>query len=505
MERMLERGWLGEKRGQGFYQRVGKGSDQQLWALDRTTLEYRLAQKVSFPAVEAVRGMEDLGTRLRALVVGEDRASQFVWRLLRDFAVHAARMVPEISGRVVEIDRAMRWGYGFTLGPFEMWDALGLVETVERMRREGCAIPGNVERMLESGGRSFYEESNTNGEPRTRYFDLELGRCADLELRPGMMVLREIKRARGVLRSNRGASLVDLGDGVLCLELQGKLNALDDDAAYMVETALEELDCGHEALVIANDSEDFSLGPNLKDVLLAAQAGQWDKLDAAVRRFQAACMAIKYAPRPVVAAVSGMALGGGCELALHAGRVQASAETHMGLLEVGVGLIPSGGGCKEMLLRLGDARKAFELMGHGKVSENAARAREMGFLRPRDWVTMNRERLVADAKNAALAMVAGWSPAVPGQDIAVEGVAGYAALKMGIRLAVEGEYISDYDCAVGEKLAYVLSGGRLTGTQKVSEQYLLDLEREAFLSLCGNVKTQERIRYMLKHGKALVN
>jgi len=240
-------------------------------------------------------------------------------------------------------------------------------------------------------------------------------------------------------------------------------------------------------------------------VLLAAQEAEWDELDTAVRRFQAACMAMKYAARPVVAAPFGMALGGGCEVVLHAGRVQASAETYMGLVETGVGLIPAGGGCKEMLLRLGSAKRAFDLIGYGKVSESAPHARELGFLRPGDGLTMNRERLTADAKAAALAMVAAWSPGVPRQDIPVEGEAGYALLKMGMKIASEGGYITEYDSVIGEKLAYVLCGGRLTGAQKASEQYLLDLEREAFLSLCGNAKTQQRMQHMLKTGKPLRN
>jgi 3-hydroxyacyl-CoA dehydrogenase len=513
MEQMVERGWLGEKRRQGFYQRVGKGADKEIWVLDRKTLEYRPARKVKFPAVEAVRGIEDLGQRLRALVAydaagndaGDDRAGQFLWKLFRDFTIYSARMVPEISDRIVEIDRAMRWGYGFTLGPFELWDALGVPETVERMRREECAIPENVERMLASGARSFYEAADRQGEPGTRYFDLNAGGYADLEPRPGVMVLAGIKRARGVVKTNPGASLLDLGDGVLCLEFHSKMNALGEDVVRMVTDALDEVERGFEALVVANDGENFSAGANLTAVLSAAQAGAWDELDTAIRRFQAVCMAMKYASRPVVAAPFGMALGGGCEVVLHAGRVQASAETFMGLLETGVGLIPAGGGCKEMLLRLGNAKRAFDLIRSGKVSASAAHACELGFLRPSDGLTMNRERLTADAKAAALGCVAAWAPGMPRQDIAVEGEAGYAALKMAMTLGAEGGYITEYDCVVGEKLAYVLSGGRLTGTQNVSEQYLLDLEREAFLSLCGSVKTQERMQYMLKNGKALRN
>ena len=505
MQQMMDRGWLGEKRGQGFYKRVGKGADKEIWALDRKTLEYRPAQKVRFPAVEAVRGIEDLGPRLRALVAGDSRTGQFVWNLVRDFVIYSASMVPEISDRIVEIDRAMRWGYGFALGPFELWDALGVAGTVERMRRDACVIPESVERMLASGAQTFYADADREGEPGTRYFDLLAGGYVDLEQRPGVMVLGDIKRARGVVKSNAVASLVDLGDGVLCLEFHSKMNALGEDAVQMVDCALDQADAGFEALVVANDGGNFSVGANLMMVLLAAQKGDWGALDTAIRQMQAACMAMKYAARPVVAAPFGMALGGGCELVLHAGRVQASAETYMGLVETGVGLIPAGGGCKEMLLRLGSAKRAFDLIGYAKVSESAAHARELGFLRRGDGLTMNRERLTADAKAAALAMVAAWSPGVPRQDIAVEGDAGYAALKMGMKIAAEGEFITEYDSVVGEKLAYVLSGGRLTGTQQVSEQYLLDLEREAFLSLCGNVKTQERMLYMLKNGKALRN
>jgi 3-hydroxyacyl-CoA dehydrogenase len=505
MREMLDRGWLGEKRGQGFYKRAGKGAEKEIWALDRKTLEYHPAEKPKLPEVEAVRGIEDLGRRLRALVAGGDRAGQFLWQLFRDFVVYSARMVPEISDRIVEIDRAMRWGYGFQLGPFELWDALGVPETVARMSGEGCPVPENVERMLAAEATSFYENSDLDGAPGTRYFDLNATVYRDVEKRSGVIALGEIKRARGVVRANPGASLLDLGDGVLCLEFHSKMNALGDDMVQMVSHALEEVDRGFQALVVANDGENFSVGANLMMVLMAAQEGEWDELDLAIRRAQAAGMAMKYASRPVVAAPFGMALGGGCEVVLHAGRVQAAAETYIGLVEAGVGLIPAGGGCKEMLLRLDDPKRAFDLIGFGKVSESAAHARELGFLRAGDGITMNRERLTADAKSAALGMVAGWAPSVPRQDIAVQGAAGYAALKMGVRMATEAGFITEYDAVVGEKLAGVLSGGKLTGPQKVGEQYLLDLEREAFLSLCGNPRTQERMQYMLKNGKPLRN
>jgi 3-hydroxyacyl-CoA dehydrogenase len=500
---MMERGWLGEKRGQGFYKRVGPA--KEIHAIDLKTLEYHPAQKVRFPAAERVRRVEDLGERLRALVAGDDRAGRFLWTLLRDFFLYSAQMVPEISERIVEIDRAMRWGFAFELGPFELWDALGVEETVARMRREGCAAPERVERMLAAGARTFYEAADRDGEPGTRYFDIQRGVWRELEDRPGVLVLSDIKRARGVVKENAGASLLDLDDGVLCIEFHSKMNALGDEALEMLRAALEETSRGFGAAVIANQGEHFSAGANLTWLLAMAQEGKWEELDAAARRFQGANMALKYAAVPVVAAPFGMALGGGCEVVLHAARVQASAETYMGLVETNVGVIPAAGGCKEMLIRLGSAKAAFELIAYAKMSGSAAQAREMGLLRAQDGISMNAERLVADAKAAALALRASYAPGVPREDIAVEGEAGYALLKMGLHLAHEGGYISDYDMVVGEKLAHVLSGGRGVGSRTASEQQLLDLEREAFLSLCGQPKTQERIQYMLKNGKPLRN
>src|SRR5450432_3322795 len=448
MRQMLDRGWLGEKRGQGFYKRVGKGAEKEIHALDRKTMEYHPALQVRFPAMEAAREIEDLPLRLRTLVVGEDRAGRFLWKLFRDLFVYSATMVPEISGRIVEIDRAMRWGFGFPMGPFELWDALGLPETVERFGLEGSAVPLNVAAMLASGARSFYQVADRPGDAGKQYFDLKGGGYVDLETRPGVLVLSDLKHARGVVKKNAGASLVDLGDGALCLEFHSKMNSVGDDVVEMIEAAIEETSRGFEALVIANQGENFSLGANLMLLLPAARKGEWDEIDRAVRRFQQAAMAIKYAPKPVVSAPFGMALGGGCEIAIHAGRVQAQAETYMGLVEVGVGLIPSGGGCKETLLRLANAKAAFELIGYAKVSSSALHARELGFLREQDGVSMNPERLIADAKTAALAMVPSWAPGVPRQDIPVAGEAGYALLKVGLYLACEGGYLSEYDTVV---------------------------------------------------------
>lgn len=502
MERMMEREWLGEKRGQGFYRRVGK--EKAIHALDLHSMEYHAAGKPSFPSVETAKGIRDLPARLRALVATDDRAGRFLWTLFRDFLIYSAEMVPEISDRIVEIDRAMRWGYNFSYGPFELWDALGVPKTVARIDAELGRVPESIGRMIGSGARSFYEKDDTEGRPGTRYFDLAAGSYARLEERPGVLVLADWKRARGVVKQNAAASLIDLGDGVLCVEFHTKRNTLGGEAMAMIRDGIDEAARNHAALVIANQGENFSAGADLNVVLGASRAGLWDQIDAAVRRFQDATMAVKYAPVPVVSAPFGTTLAGGCEVSIHAARAQASAESYMGLVETSVGLVPAGGGCKELLLRVGP-QTAFELIGYAKVSGSAAEAREMGLLRATDGISMNPERLIADAKSAALALVASYAPGAPRQDIAVGGEAAYTTLKMAIYLAREAEFISEYDTVVGEKLAHVLSGGRLTGNQRVSEQYLLDLEREAFLSLCGQPQSQERMEHMLQTGKPLRN
>jgi len=359
--------------------------------------------------------------------------------------------------------------------------------------------------MLSSGAKSFYRPADRDGVPHPEYFDLCGASYGEIEERPGVLTLADIRRARGVVKKNAGASLVDIGDGVLCLEFHSKMNSIGGDQVAMIHACIEETTRNFQAMVIANEGENFSVGANLMLVLLAAQEGEWDELNAAVNAFQQANMALKYAPKPVVVAPFGMALGGGCEIALHAARVQASAELYIGMVETGVGVIPGGGGCKEAILRLGDAKRAFELIGYAKVSSSAEEARHLGLLRDGDAVSMNRERLIADAKAQALVVAENYAPGVPRQNINVGGDSTYALLKLGLYMARQGNYITEFDTVVGEKLAYVLSGGRSTGEQTVSEQYLLDLEREAFLSLCGRAETQQRMQHMLKTGKPLRN
>ena len=502
-KKMIEQKWLGDKTGQGFYKRVGK--DREIQALDWKTLEYHPLQKPRFAAVEAARNIEDLGERVRTLLRSDDRAGRFLWKVLSDLFLYCAAMIPEISDRMVEIDRAMRWGYGHKLGPFELWDAVGFLEVVSRLEMERRALPSNIKDALARGVIALYRPPEPRSRPSTEYFDFRSNSYQLMEPRPGILTLRDRKRTHGVVFENAGASLVDLGDGVLCVEFHSKLNTLGEDNIAMIHAGLEETNRNFEAMIVANEGETFSAGANLMLVLLAAQEGEWEELNLAVQRFQQMNMALKYAAKPVVAAPFSRALGGGCELVMHCTRAQASAETYIGLVEVGVGVIPAGGGCKELLARLHDPLRIFELIGYAKVSSSAEDAQKLGLLHRSDSISMNPERLIFDAKALALSLVPNYSPGAPRNDIKVAGESAYALMKLGAWSARQGHYISDYDVIIAEKLAHILSGGRVSGSRNVSEQYLLDLEREAFLSLCGNPKTQERMQYMLKTGKPLRN
>lgn len=502
-KQMMANGWLGDKSGQGYYKKVGP--NKEIHAINLKTLEYAPAAKVKFPSAEEAKQIEDLPARLRKLVAGTDRVGSFLWSLYSDLFIYCAERIPEISDRCVEIDRAMKWGYAHKFGPFELWDALGFADVCNRIEKEGRALPANIEAMRKSGATSFYKTNDSNGNPGSLYFDLGKSAFSELEERKGVAVLSDIKRARGVVKSNPGASLVDLGDGVVCVEFHSKMNSLGEDNFAMMQAGLDALDKGdYEAMVVANQGQDFCVGANLAMVIMAAQEEEWDDLAMSIHRFQQLNMRMKYASRPVVVAPFARTLGGGCEIQLHATGVQAAAETYMGLVEVGVGLIPGGGGTKELIVRLKDARKCFELIGMAKVSSSADDAKALGLLARDAGISMNTERLIADAKDLALSLVPGFTPAVQ-KPVKVGGAPAKAMLKIGLWSMRQGGYISDYDVEVGKKLAHILSGGDLSGESEVSEQYLLDLEREAFLSLCGQAKTQERMQHMLKTGKPLRN
>ena len=537
VEEMAKRGWLGDKTGQGFYKKVKGEGQQEILTLDVNTMEYRSRQKAKFGSLEMGKAIEDTRERLRALVgpvlEGQkgDKAQQFLWRGLSETCLYAARRVPEISDNIVDVDRALRWGFGWELGPFEIMDAVGVKAFAGQVQREGRALSAVIEKVLASGRKEFYESEKGT----TTVFDMGSGGTKKVEEPMGVIILKSLKDAGREVERNSGASLIDLGDGVACCEFHAKMNAIGADLIAMLHKGLKRLETDFDALVIANQAVNFSVGANLMLVLVGAQEQEWDELHAAVKQFQNINLAIKYAPKPVVAAPQGMALGGGCEVSLHASRIQAAAEAYIGLVETGVGLIPGGGGTKEMLIRANERtggtalslssspetdldlfhalKPIFETIAMAKVGTSAEECRDLGYLRREDGLSMNRDRLVADAKEAALSLVRGgykplaasWQEGARSTQIKVLGDQFLAGAKLAIHMMFRGGYASEYDAHVGRKLANILAGGALTSPQLVNEQYVLDLEREAFVSLCGEKKTQERIAHTLKTGKPLRN
>ncbi|HEX8285347.1 MAG TPA: 3-hydroxyacyl-CoA dehydrogenase NAD-binding domain-containing protein [Pyrinomonadaceae bacterium] len=517
VERMVERRLLGDKTQGGFYQkRKGEGGQRDIWTLDVATLDYRPQQKAKLPSLDAAKNIEDTRARMKSLFWGKDRVAEFMWKTSSRVFTYAANRVPEIADTVVEVDRAMKWGFGWELGVFEAWDAVGVEKVAARLKEEGRQVPANVRRMLDAGAASFYKSEGG----QEFYFDFAAGEYKPVTEQPGVVVLKSLKDRTGVVKRNAAASLLDLGDGVACLEFHSKMNSIGGDTLQMVKTALAEVEKNFLGLVVANQGQNFSVGANLMLVLLGAQEEEWDEIDLGIRAFQQATMSLRYSPKPVVVAPFQMTFGGGCEMTLHADRARASAETYIGLVEVGVGLIPAGGGTKEMLVRALDSippgvteadpfpfvRRAFETIATAKVATSAAEAKSLGFLREEDSFSMNADRLVADAKQEVLALAAtGYTRPQQRTDILALGNSALSTIKLGIHQLKRGGFISDYDALLGEKLARILTGGDLNHETRVSEQYLLDLEREAFLSLCGQRQTQERIAHMLKTGKPLRN
>src|SRR5271165_3593691 len=524
---MLERKWLGDKTKGGFYKKQKGAEGEQRLALDWKTLEYRPQQRPKFAALEMAKTIDSLLERLNTLLApSRDKASVFLWTVLSELWTYAANRIGEISNSVVEIDRAMKLGFNWDMGPFELWDAAGVAKTVKRMEVEGKPVSPNVKKLLEAGLTTWYADDPKAASGRV-YFDLCSGGYRPEEVPEGVWSVAVAKKSHFVVKKNAGASLVDLGDGVGCIEFHSKMNALGGDIVQMIMQSLKPGGPGEnfDAFVITNDAGNFSVGANIMMLLMAVQEEEWDEVDLAVRQFQNMTQAIKFSPKPVVAAPFGMTLGGGCEVTLHAAARQPHAELYCGLVEVGVGLLPGGGGCKEMTLRalekayhvrphgrgesveLMEAMKqAFETVAMAKVSTSAFEARNLGFLSTGDNITMNRERILTDAKERALELVhEGYQAATPRQDIPAPGESILATLKLGVHIMHEGEYISDHEVKIANKVAEVLCGGAVTPGTLVSEQYLLDLEREAFKSLCGEKKTQERIQYTLKTGKTLRN
>jgi len=537
---MLQRKWLGDKTKGGFYKKAKghDGKEDERLALNWKTLEYHPRQKPKFAALDMAKTIEDTGARLRTLLGLEgggpqkgDKASQFLWSALSDLWTYSANRVPEISDSIVEIDRAMRLGFNWELGPFELWDAAGVEATVARMKKEGKPVAANVERLLAAGRKNWYTDDPKSPSGR-KYWELGTEDWEPVQVPAGVWSVTVAKKSNGVVKNNSGASLVDLGDGVGCIEFHSKMNSLGADIISLILQTLKPGGPGDafDAFVITNDATNFSVGANLMLLLMSVQEEEWDDVDLAIRQFQGMTQAIKFSPKPVVSAPFGLCLGCGTEISLHAAARQPHAELYTGLVEVGVGLLPGGGGCKEMLLRavdgavaarggkvFGDAlagsiemleamKRAFETIATAKVATSAHEARALGFLNDGDRISMNRERVLSDAKTRVLELVrAGYEPPIPRTDIPAPGESLLATLKMGVHMMRQGDYVTDYEVKLGGKIAEVLCGGIVTPGTLVSEQYILDLEREGFKSLCGEKKTQERIQYTLKTGKTLRN
>jgi len=509
--KMVEQGMLGDKARQGFYKRDRKAPGGRL-ALDLESLQYREMLKPSWPSVDRAKGISDIGERLRTLFAADDVAGKFLWDALSDLFLYAAARVPEVCDDIVSVDTTMRSGFNWQQGIFEMWNAVGVEETSERMKSEGKALPPLVERVLASESKSFYGGDAAS----PTYFDLASRQSHPVPPRPGVLDLSRAKAVQAAVRSNPSASLWDLGGGVALLEFHSKANSLDADVFEMMESAIDETEKNFGALLIGNDADRFSAGANLKMILGLSLSGRWDEIDLRIAEIQQLILRLRSCKKPTVAAVQGQTLAGGCEVALRCDHVQAAAETYMGLVEVGAGLIPAGGGCAEMLRRHTDGRSigadltqptraVFQRIATAKVSNSAAEARQWRYVSSENGITMNRDRLLAEAKQAAVALAASaYEPPEP-TEILVGGRGVRAALELGAWMMRQAEWASDYDVFIAKKLAHVLAGGDLTQASYVSEDYLIGLEREAFLSLCGEKRSQQRMEHILKKGKPLRN
>jgi len=523
MRNLVERGWLGEKSGQGFYKRI-KGSNEEsvILELNLQTLEYEPRQKPRFDSIGAARRIEDPAQRMIAIMDSDDRASQLMRETTADALIYAANNAQEIADTIVAIDNAMRWGFNFEMGSFETWDVLLQHPTTLQKTFEGRTLPELVQRVQSKGQGTFYLQKDGV----KQYFDFNTDTYRPVPVIPGAVSLAAIKASttsKGVVRDNGSAALIDLGDGVGCLEFHTKVNAIDEGIIEMLRYAVEEGPKQFRALVIGNEAENFSAGANLLLILMGSQQDMWDMIDGALLGLQQVHQLLKYSPIPVVAALAGRALGGGCEVVMHCNHTRALADSYVGLVETGVGLIPAGGGCKEMLLRYGAtvekapknggpftaSGRIFGIIAMATVSTSAVEAQELRFLQKTDAITINRDLLLRDAKADAIkladAKVAGtWQPPQPPM-LLLPGPSGRLILEQQVENMLLTGRISEHDAVIGRHLARVVTGGNCSPVTPVTEQYVLDLEREAFLSLCGMEKTRERIRAVLMTSKPLRN
>jgi 3-hydroxyacyl-CoA dehydrogenase len=508
---LLERGWLGNKSDQGFYKKTFIDGERQFWTLNLKTLEHEPPQKVRFDSVGNVRKIEDLGPRLRALLEHDDRAANYIRDTLYFTLAYAAHVTPEIAYTIVDVDNAIRWGFAHEAGPFEIWDMLGVAETVEKIEAAGHEVAGWVKEMLASGHETFYQ----NG----RYYDFATQTYQPKAVDPKAISIQQLRNAGKEVERNTSASLVDMGDGVALLEMHApKVNAIDADFIQMAQTALERLESDFDALVIGNQEQDFSIGANVAMLAFAAAQGLWDQVEQMIRTGQEVFFNLRHAPKPVVTAPHQRVLGGGVELTMASWASVADHETYMGLVEVGVGIVPGWGGCKELLRRkvnpvmrtanadvLPIMQEVFEQIALAKVGVSAWENKALGYLRPSDEIVMNSDHRLAAAKRVALNLVASGARPPEVEKIYAAGRDTLAALRLGVQGFVWGGYASEHDAKIGRKLAYILCGGELSAPAWVDPWHILDLEREAILSLAGEPLTQARIMHILQTGKPLRN
>ncbi|MNW48622.1 putative 3-hydroxyacyl-CoA dehydrogenase [compost metagenome] len=508
---MVSRGWLGEKSGQGFYRKNKGERGSEILSLNLQTMDYSPQRKIASASLEAAKLAKGAAAKTKALLSAQDRYSQLAWDVLKQVLIYSAAKRGEIADSIREIDEAMKWGFNWELGPFETWDAIGLVRSVEKMEAEGLAVPAWVKDWIAEGNTSFYKKDGGS------LFQAAVGGYTPVELPPEQITLRDLKSQNKVVRSNSGASLIDLGDGVACLEFHSPNNAIGADILQMISQSMDEVRDNFEGLVIANQGRNFCVGANLMLLLMEAQDEEWDEVDDIIRLFQNTMYRLKRFEKPVIAAPHRMTLGGGVEACMPADQVIATAETYYGLVEVGVGLIPAGGGCKELALRASQQASIaeadiqpylnhyFQTVGTATVSTSGHDAKRLGLLKPSDRVVLNPDHTIYEAKQAVLKLAGSGYEPIPETKFRVVGSEGKAVLQLGALGMHEGGYISDHDLLIANKLAHVLAGGDVPAGTYVTEQYMLDLEREAFLSLCGEPKTRQRMQHMLSKGKPLRN
>jgi 3-hydroxyacyl-CoA dehydrogenase len=511
----IELGRLGDKTGQGFYKKPPKGAKGDILTLDFETMEYRARREPDIPSLAEAMKIKPLAKRIAFVLARDDKAGALARHAIYNALAYSARRVPEITDQIVNLDRAVRWGFSHELGPFEMWDALGVRQTVAAMAANNIAVAPWVNQMLAGGNETFYRSDNG----RLSYYDPERKTYTAEPADARKIELHALKAAGRVVRDNKGASLIDLGDGVVCLEFHTKMNTLDADIREMLREAVEEVEAKDWAgLVIGNEGADFSVGANLAGGDGRWGAGDFAAIERSVKGMQDALMSVRFCSKPVVTAPAGRTLGGGAEVSMAGARTAAAAETYMGLVEVGVGLVPGAGGCKELVRRIVSPamqlpgndpapflQQALQTIGMAKVSTSAAEARSFGFLTNGDHIVMNRDHQIAEARRLVLELADGYTAPLKGKSCYASGRDALAALRAGLYVMQQGGYMSEYDLHVSGKVAYILCGGNLSSGQWVDEQHFLDLEREAFVSLCGEPKTLARIKHMLETGKPLRN